>query len=460
MSDMRHVEAAELPVRFAINYEKGGAMVSSLAKAITFETVSGEYVADAVIGEGGSGRVYGAKGSDGSDVAIKVLTAADKEKRRRFKNEINFGSQNEHKNVVTIIDKGLLATTKPSSPFYVAHRYDGNLRTLMQERGIQPDTSLSYFTQVLNGIEAAHLKGVIHRDLKPENILYDRKVNLLAIGDFGIARFTEELLATAVRTDDSKRLANFVYAAPEQRSPGAEAWVPADIYALGLILNEMFTGTVPHGTGFQTIANVAKEFGFLDPIVAQMLSQSPAGRPQSIADVKSLIMKHRAEAVSLQKLSEISNTVIKVTDVDDPLALVPPRLVNADWNNGTLTLTLDRPVTQRWVQALHKMRNYSSVAGKGPEIFNFSGNSARVNCDGRQAQQIIDYFKAWLPIATRVLKQQLEDEARQREARERAQLQAQKKRRRGAAARYEKPTNLSAARRTAQALSDSCAVAE
>ena len=49
--------------------------------------------------------------------------------------------------------------------------------------------------------------------------------------------------------------------------------VPADIYALGLMLNELFTGTVPHGTQYKQIGDVAGEYGFLNPIVAEMLRQ-------------------------------------------------------------------------------------------------------------------------------------------------------------------------------------------
>lgn len=404
-------------------------MVSKLGKPITFETASAEYFADCIVGEGGAGRVYGARGPDGADVAVKVLTAADRDKRRRFKNEINFGLRNEHANVVTVIDFGLLTINNSTSPFYVMRRYGGNLRTLIREKGIRPENTLSYFSQILDGVEAAHLKGVVHRDLKPENILCDMKSNVLAVGDFGIARFAEDLLATAIKTDDSKRLANFLYAAPEQRVLAPDVGAAADIYALGLMLNEMFTGAVPLGNGYATVASVSNEFGFLDPIIAQMLRHAPGERPKTVADIKMLIMKHRAEAVSLQKVSEISKAVIKVGEVDDPLAFEPPQLIGANWENGTLILTLDKPVSQRWVQALRSMGNYTSVMGKGPEMFNFRDNTARVSCAGpepRQAQNIIDYFKQWLPVATRILKDQLEQEAQQRAAALRNQLQAQK----------------------------------
>src|SRR3981081_1724934 len=113
----------------------------------------------------------------------------------------------------------------------------------MMNVGVVPLEVLPLFVKILDGVEAAHLQGVIHRDLKPENILVDSKGAHPAIADFGIASFTEDLLVTSVETAPTQRLANFQYAAPEQRLGGRTVRDTADIYALGLILNEMFTGT-------------------------------------------------------------------------------------------------------------------------------------------------------------------------------------------------------------------------
>lgn len=332
--------------------------MSKLKTPITFETAFGSYVVDELIGEGGAGRVYGGVAADRSSVAIKVLTNASTDKRARFKNEIAFLARNLHANIVTVMDHGP-GTVKITGPFYVMRRYDRNLRHLMQQR-IPPDRALPLFNQIFDGVEAAHLLGSVHRDLKPENILYDPVANVLAIADFGIASFTDDLLATLVDTEPTQRLANFQYAAPEQRVPGRAVTITADIYALGLMLNEMFTGVVPHGTGYQTIASVSPGLGFLDEVVARMIRQAPGERPGSIADVKILIQRHQMEAVSLQRLSKITDAVIKADQIDDPLAREPPKLIGASWNAGVLTLKLDRPVTQDWVHALHNMGNHTA----------------------------------------------------------------------------------------------------
>jgi serine/threonine protein kinase len=398
-----------------------------LKNAISFETTFGTYVVDELIGEGGAGRVFGGVDHDRSPIALKILAnaRASTDKRRRFKNEIAFLSQNKHANIVAVIDHGIARSGEIDGPFYVMRRYDSNLRDIIKV-GIQPDAVLALFLQMLDGVEAAHLKNVVHRDLKPENILHDKKSGTLAIADFGIARFTEDILATVVETGPNQRLANFQYAAPEQRTAGQQVGVTADIYALGLMLNEMFTGVVPHGTQFRTISQVSGEMAFLDAIVSKMLSQSPTDRPSSISELKQLIQKHRAEAVSLQKISQIDGTVVKTSDVDSPLALNSPRLINADWNRGHLTLTLDRPVTPEWVQALQRMGSYSSVMGKPPQVFSFNETRATVQASEHEVQAIIDNFKMWLPQASSVLKAQLQAQAQKQEADARESLRREK----------------------------------
>lgn len=401
--------------------------MTKLRKPLSFETTFGMYEVDEVLGEGGAGRVYGGVGLDQMAIALKVLAEdrATTDKRRRFKNEIAFLARNKHPNIVTVIDYGISRGGEIIGPFYVMRRYHSNLRGLVQA-AIDPDCVLPLFSQILDGVEAAHLQGVVHRDLKPENILYDQDSKTLAIADFGTASFTEDLMATTVETGPAQRLANFQYAAPEQRTLGKQVGAAADIYALGLILNEMFTGVVPQGTEYRQISQFAEGYGFLDPIVARMLRQVPDERPISVMDVKGLIQRHQSEAVSLQRLSQIDGAVIKLTEIDEPLAQTPPRLVDFDWRGGYLTLKLDRPVTPEWISALQHMSSYTSVMGKPPSVFSFSGDQATVNAPEYQIQALIDNFKSWLPLASRTLKSMLEQSAQKQEATRREQLRRER----------------------------------
>lgn len=401
--------------------------MAKLKTPIQFETTFSIYTAMEILGEGGSGRVYAAEAPDGTAVAVKLLSEerASRDKRSRFKNEIGFLARNKHQNIVTVTDHGLLASDSASGPFYVMARYDSSLRQLIDE-GIQPEHVLPLFGQLLDGVEAAHLQGVVHRDLKPENILLDRRATRLAVADFGVARFTEDLLVTNVETAPAQRLANFQYAAPEQRVRGQPITLAADLYALGLMLNEMFTKVVPHGTGYKTIASVAPKYEYLDKAVADLMRQNPTDRPPSIAHLKAFIQRYEAEAVSQQRLSAISNEVVPATAIDDPLATIPPVLVGAEWNAGNLTLTLDRPVSSNWVLALQNMGSYSSVMGHGPETFRFQGNRAIAGVDAFMAQSVIDHFKNWLPTATNTLRHRLEQEARRAEAQHRERLRRER----------------------------------
>ena len=138
------------------------------------------------------------------------------------------------------------------------------------------------------------------------------------------------------------------------------------------------------------------------------------------------IQKHHAEAVSLQKLSALESVVIPAGEVDEPLAHEPPKLIGVEWRDGQLTLQLDRRVNPGWQQALLNMGNFSAVLGKGPEVFSFSGDTARVHAMEHEAQSVIDHFKNWLPVATRVYKHRLEGEMKRAEAQRIEQLRRER----------------------------------
>jgi serine/threonine protein kinase len=399
--------------------------MAKLKKPIELKTAFDDYLLTEPIGEGGAGRVYAGTGSAGKQVAVKILTANSSDKRKRFKNEISFLARSPHKNIVGVLDHGYLGVGEVQGPFYVMPRYECSLRQKIKG-GLPHDIALHLFSQILDGVEAAHLNNVVHRDLKPENILIEAGGKTAVVADFGIASFTDELLHTLVKTGPASRLANFQYAAPEQRAIGQPVSVAADIYALGLILNELFTGQVPHGTDYKNIGAVTAEYAFLDIIVANMIKQSATDRPGSIANVKATIERHRANAVSQQKLSQLSKVVIREGDIDEPLAFEPPKVVGAYYDNGTLTLTLDRPVNQGWVNALCNMGGYTSTLQGPPQAFQFDGNKAAVSIPDYDAQNAINHFKDWLPKATAVYKYNLENQAKYEAQRRQVQLQRER----------------------------------
>ena len=390
---------------------------------LDFNTTFAHYTAGGILGQGGSGRVFRVTDEAGQVYALKVLRrGVGTEKRKRFKNELLFCQRNQHPNVITVVDHGLHLDEGEGCPFYVMPLCKGSLRGLMKV-GIAAEKVLVYFGQVLDGVEAAHLKGIVHRDLKPENILHDAQHDRLVVADFGIARFGEEELYTAVETKANDRLANFVYAAPEQRSRGAPVDHRADIWALGLMLNEMYTGEVPWGTGYKTIAGVAPKYGWLDELVGAMLRQSPQERPKSIEVVKRELIGRQQEFITLQRVSELKEAVVPITEVDDPLVLDPPRLVGFDYDRGQLTLVLQQPVNERWVAVFRRAHPRYGLWGKGPDAFSIAGNEARIGADEQEVQQIINYFKEWLLRVNQVYEEEVRREKKEDEERERRKLQ-------------------------------------
>lgn len=164
-------------------------------------------------------------------------------------------------------------------------RYASSLRTLISS-GIDPRKVLPLFDGLLSALEFAHGRSIWHRDLKPENILFDDDTGRLLLADFGIAHFEEDDLRTAVETKNADRLANFAYAAPEQRERGAGVDHRADIYSAGLVLIEMFTGRVAHGTGYKRIAEIAPGYAFADTTAERMIRSDPGDRYHSVVFVR------------------------------------------------------------------------------------------------------------------------------------------------------------------------------
>ncbi len=262
---------------------------SRSAKKEVFETAFDQYKSVKRIGDGGSGQVFEVTNAKGEHLALKILdpSKATVDKVKRFKNEIDFCYRTSHKNIIRVLDYGItyLKGAK-ATPFYVMPLYPISLRGLIK-KGMQKNHVLNLFSHLLGGIEEAHNQRVVHRDLKPENVLCSGEDNLV-IADFGIAHFEEEFLRTSVSSNGA-RLANFQYAAPEQRSPDKEVDQRCDIYALGLILNEMVTKDVPQGTSYKTINEADPSMGYLDAVVEKMIRHNPVDRFSTVREVREQI---------------------------------------------------------------------------------------------------------------------------------------------------------------------------
>jgi hypothetical protein len=157
-----------------------------------------------------------------------------------------------------------------------------------------------------------------------------------------------------------------------------------------------------------------------------MLQQEADRRPSSIKDVKNEINSAQRQFVALQKVSQISGTVIPDEEVDDPLIADPLQLIDWKWNQGLLTLVLSQPVNPTWLWALHNMLGFSSAFGKGPEMFKIHGDQAAIQANPDEVQRLIDHFKSWIPLANQRYEHKVREDQRQEQENRKEQLRKKK----------------------------------
>jgi serine/threonine protein kinase len=359
-----------------------------------FKTGLGAYAEKAEIGRGGSGIVYSATNEDESLVAVKVLDGknATREKRKRFKNEIFFCFRTRHPGIIQVLDYGVTVQDGSDALFFVMPLYPQTLRKAMSGQ-LQPREAIHLFLSLLDGIEAAHLLGVVHRDLKPENVFVNADGQSVVVGDFGIAHFHENELVTSVETRPGIRMANFLYAAPEQRVRGRSVDRRADIFALGLILNELFTGEVCQGSNCRTVASAVPDLAYIDELVSVMTSQQPEDRPTTIDDVKMRLASLGQQFIQRQKLDRLEQAVVPATEVDDPLVQHPVRIVNLRVEEAGVVLLLSQEPNARWKTLFRQVPGCSFHLINDFRTFPITRNTITIppRADGQQI--LIDQVK-------------------------------------------------------------------
>ena len=260
----------------------------------------GPYVLISLLGRGGMGEVWVAERRDGQfeqRVAVKLLkTGVDSEGiRRRFLRERQVLARLDHPNIARLLDGG---TTADGQPFFVLELVDGEpITRYCRERGTSVPDRLRLVATCAEAVAAAHRRLVVHRDIKPSNILVtaDGEVRLL---DFGIAKLLAEEGDDTESTRAEERVLTPTYAAPEQIL-GEPVTTATDVYALGVVLYELLTGTPPHDRSEASPARLASRVesevfekpsravlsGDAEPREARRLSRSLEG------DVDAIVQK-------------------------------------------------------------------------------------------------------------------------------------------------------------------------
>src|SRR5690349_1847109 len=240
--------------------------------------LAGRYRVLGLLGQGGMGEVYRAYDLIlNQAVALKFLPQAQMSEAAlaRFRNEVRIARQVSHPNVCRVYDIGYVEGLHFISMEYL----DGeDLGSLLRRIGRLPqDKAIEFTRKICAGLSAAHERGVLHRDLKPSNIMIDGRGHV-RITDFGLAALAQEIALGDIRSGTP------AYMSPEQKA-GREVTVRSDIYSLGLVLHEMFTGR-KRGDSQSSPSEIVKD---LDPAIERVmlrcLEDDPKRRPQSALNV-------------------------------------------------------------------------------------------------------------------------------------------------------------------------------
>jgi serine/threonine-protein kinase len=263
--------------------------------------IGGRYRLESRLAAGGMGEVYQATHIElGRKLALKLMRpelSQDTSFVERFRREAMTASRLGHPHIVDIIDSG---RSDDGQFYFVMEFLDGKtLSAIIDEGRVALPRALDLVTQIAQALDVAHRAGVVHRDLKPDNVIVlDRAGQpFVKLVDFGIAK-------VVAATDQKLTTHGLIMGTPQYMAPEQAAGLPvdarADVYALGLILFELLTGhppligETPALIMSAHISKVAPPLSAAFPsslrtLVRRALAKRPEDRPQSMAEVLSVL---------------------------------------------------------------------------------------------------------------------------------------------------------------------------
>jgi serine/threonine-protein kinase len=288
--------------------------LADLEATVTGQRV-GPYRLLSEIGHGGMGTVYLAERDDQQyqrTVALKLLrgwSAANNRSVRRFLEERQILAALDHSAIARLFDGGVTADGQPW--FAMEHVAGVPIDRFCTEQQLTVEERLELFSKVCGAVQYAHRNLIVHRDLKPANILVtaDRQVKLL---DFGIAKLLGEGAHPAGSlTATGELLMTPMYASPEQVR-GEPVSTATDVYALGLLLHELLTGSYPYRLTSRESHAIARAIleqdperpssaapelarrlrGDLDTIIGKAMQKDPARRYGSVEQLETDVRRH------------------------------------------------------------------------------------------------------------------------------------------------------------------------
>ncbi|MFZ5861777.1 MAG: protein kinase domain-containing protein [Nitrospirota bacterium] len=273
------------------------------------------------IGQGGMALVYkGRQTSLNRSVAIKVLSpkfCQDPSFVERFNRESLIIARLRHPNIIHVIDRGI----SDGRPYFIMEFIEGtDLAKVIKENTKTLREKTEIIVQVCKALAYAHKNGVIHRDIKPGNILLDPEGNAL-VADFGIAHLFQGDDPDRNHGDGPVVMGTPRYMSPEQRVDSSTVTAASDVYSLGVVMHELFTGQRFEGTATTpSVVNPELPSG-LDAVITRCLESDPARRVASADELKDHLLEaiqgaHLAQAQKQSALQGLANLQNKFALLD------------------------------------------------------------------------------------------------------------------------------------------------
>jgi serine/threonine-protein kinase len=309
--------------------------------------IADKYQLEAVAGTGATGTVYRARHVElGRPLAVKVLAphlVDNPTAQARFRREARAASKLEHPNSVQVLDFGI----ESDGTTYLAMEFlEGRelFKAIYEEWPLGAARTAKIMGQVLSVLAAAHDLGIVHRDLKPENVMLVTRISedgepreIVKVADFGIAKSV-----SGTASEDSLNLTRdgTVHGTPEYMSPeqarGEELDGRADLYACGVMLYEMMTGTLPFAaeSAFEVILKHLSDRvepptkrrpdcdPRLEPVVLRALAKKRDERYQDAREMRAALLDavRGDDGVPISLTRATPKTGVSVAHVPAPLA--------------------------------------------------------------------------------------------------------------------------------------------
>ncbi|WP_326770721.1 serine/threonine-protein kinase (plasmid) [Streptomyces sp. NBC_01591] len=330
--------------------------------------LAGRYQLKRLVGRGGMGEVWEAFDERlGRTVAVKVVSllagggSAAGELRARFLREARITAALEHPRIVAVHDLGEAVTAEGSAPFLVMEFLRGEgLETVVRRGPVSGLEAARWGAQICEALAEAHAGGILHRDIKPANVFITTNGGVKVL-DFGIARAADPAMTGDLLTRTGVVVGTAAYMAPEQARGRPEE--RSDLYAVGCLLFELLTGTLPFSAP-DALGHLTAHLNDTPPapssvlpgistpwdeLVLRLLEKEPGGRYASAAQLAAELRALNGSVGRQAVPSPRTPTVVDpggpspdaTTATSDPQPPRPPALTRRSalrWGAGALAL--------------------------------------------------------------------------------------------------------------------------